>query len=58
MTLEALVELGLPQVITEKKKRPSKFKLRRVTFRGDGLRPELKGASWESMRELIYGDRE
>jgi succinylarginine dihydrolase len=57
VTLKALVELGLRQVIAEKKKRSSSFKLRRVTFKGDGLQPELEGASWERMREMIYGDR-
>ena len=31
--------------------------LGRVTFKGDGLQPDLEGASWERMRELIYGDR-
>ncbi len=57
VTIKALVELGLRQVIAEKKKRSSGFKLRQVTFKGDGLQPDLEGASWERMRELIYGDR-
>lgn len=57
VTVKALVELGLRQVIAERKKRSGGFKLRRVTFKGDGLQPDLEGAPWERMRELIYGDR-
>jgi hypothetical protein len=52
-TLRALVEQGLRQVITAKKPR-AKFHLRKASFRGRGLRPELRGMSEERLRELSY----
>jgi hypothetical protein len=55
-TLRALVEQGLRQVVTAKKRR-SAFSLRKVTFRGRGLRPELREAGWERIRDLVYEDR-
>lgn len=54
-TLRALVEQGLRHVLASKKK-PSAFHLRQVTFRGRGLRPELREAGWERIRGLIYED--
>ncbi len=53
-TLRALVEQGLRRVVASKKKRGSGFRLRKVTFRGRGLRPELRDAGWDKIRELIY----
>jgi succinylarginine dihydrolase len=55
-TLRALVEQGLRQVVTAKKRRPP-FSLRKVTFRGLGLRPELREASWERIQDILYEDR-
>ncbi len=53
VTFRTLVERGLRKVVADSKpERP--FKLRRVSFKGNGLRPELEGASWEKIRELIY----
>jgi hypothetical protein len=55
-TLRALVEQGLRQVVAIKKRR-TPFRLRKVTFRGRGLRPELREAGWEKIRDLVYEDR-
>jgi Bacterial antitoxin of type II TA system, VapB len=52
-TLRALVEQGLRQVIAEKKRR-AKFHLRKASFGGRGLRPELRGESGARLRELSY----
>lgn len=52
-TLRALVEQGLRRVITENKRKP-KFRLKLVTFKGDGLQPHLKNASWAEIRDLSY----
>jgi len=52
--LRALVEQGLRRIVTEKRRRP-KFRLRQVTFCGNGLRPELQDASWERILALSYG---
>ena len=55
-TLRALVEQGLRQVVAEKK-RKRLFRLRKASFRGEGLRPELAGAGWERIRDLAYESR-
>jgi hypothetical protein len=55
-TLRALVEQGLRHVLTEKRRRPT-FRLRKASFKGRGLHPELKETGWERVRELAYGDR-
>jgi CRISPR/Cas system-associated protein Csm6 len=52
-TVRALVEEGLRKIIEERQQGPG-FKLRRVTFKGQGLQPEAAGASWERIRELIF----
>ena len=56
-TLRALVEAGLRQAVAERAKRAAPFRLRRASYRGRGLRPELKGRSWEQLRELAYEGR-
>ena len=55
-TLRALVEQGLRHVLTEKRRRPP-FRLRRASFGGRGLQPDMKEAGWEAVRQLAYGDR-
>jgi len=52
-TVRALVEEGLRKVITERQQSPG-LKLRRATFKGQGLHPQAAGASWEQLREMIY----
>lgn len=60
ITLSALIERGLRRVLTKAKpfKEPSNkpFKIRDGRFEGNGLRPELRGASWAAIRALSYGD--
>lgn len=53
VTVRALVELGLRRIIAEKK-RTAEFRLRSASFKGNGLKPEVHGASWERIRELAY----
>lgn len=55
-TIRALLEEGARAVITSHG-RATPFKLRRATFRGDGLAPEMAGRSWASIRELAYEGR-
>jgi hypothetical protein len=51
-----LVEQGLRKVIAERKAaRP--FRLRKVTFKGQGLVPELRDADWDKIRDLAYEGR-
>ena len=55
-TVKALVERGLRRVLTDDRKR-SAFTLRKASFKGRGLRPELENASWDRLRELAYEGR-
>jgi len=56
ITLRALLERGLHRVIAESK-RSAAFRLRDASFKGEGLRPELRDAQWERIRDLAYEGR-
>ena len=56
MTLKALIEQGLRQVLAEKKDAPA-FKLRDASVGGTGLSAEYQNATWEQMRDTLYGGR-
>lgn len=56
-TLRALVEQGLRRVLSEKNKPRPRFQLRRASFKGHGLHPEMQGASWEQILDKIYEGR-
>lgn len=53
LTLSALVERGLRRVLSESRQETA-FKLRRASFKGQGLNPELRDAAWGHVRALIY----
>lgn len=55
-TIKALIEEGLRRVVTQHKRRNG-FRLRKATFKGNGLQPNLAGASWDRIRELSYEGR-
>jgi hypothetical protein len=55
-TLRALVEEGLRRVLSDHSKRGG-FRLRKATFRGKGLQPGFKGASWDRIRDASYEGR-
>jgi hypothetical protein len=55
-TLRALVEQGLRRIVTEKKQKTA-FRLRRASFKGNGLRSEIEDAGWERLRDLAYEAR-
>lgn len=56
VTLRTLVERGLRRVVDER--RPgSPFKLRRASFKGQGLQVDLHDASWDKLRDLAYEGR-
>jgi hypothetical protein len=55
-TLRALVEEGLRRIVADRK-RPGPFRLRKATFRGDGLQPAVTGSSWDRLREMAYEGR-
>jgi hypothetical protein len=57
-TLRELVEQGLRKVVAERKQKQKRpFRLRDASVQGRGLRPELRGASWERILELAYEGR-
>ncbi len=55
-TLRELIETGLRQVLSDRK-RHAQFKLRKASFRGKGLQPGLRGASWDRLRDMAYEGR-
>ena len=55
-TIRSLVEEGLRKVMAERQ-RSRVFKLRKASFKGAGLQPQVAGASWEQIRSLIYEGR-
>ncbi len=55
-TIKALIHEGLRRSIDSRKQK-SVFRLRKATFKGNGLQPNAAGASWEKIREISYEDR-
>jgi hypothetical protein len=55
-TMKALIEEGLRRIISQRKRRNG-FRLRKATFKGNGLQAHLAGASWDQIRELSYEGR-
>lgn len=55
-TVRALIVDGLRRVLAERK-RKGKFRLRKASFKGSGLHPDLAGAPWEKIRDTIYQGR-
>jgi hypothetical protein len=55
-TIKALIEEGLRRTIDERKKKRL-FRLRKATFKGNGLQPGAAGAPWEKIREMSYEGR-
>jgi len=55
-TVRALIEQGLRQIITARK-RPGVFRLRKATFKGQGLQPGVSTATWDQIRDIAYEGR-
>jgi hypothetical protein len=55
-TVRAMVEEGLRRILSERK-RTRRFRLRKATFKGGGLQPDVAGGSWERIRDLAYEGR-
>lgn len=52
-TVRALIVDGLRRVLAERKRKGT-FRLRKASFKGSGLHPDLAGAPWEKIRDTIY----
>jgi len=53
IAFRALVEQGLRHAIRERRS-STPFRLRKATFRGEGLNRELIDQGWNRIRELAY----
>ncbi len=56
VTLRELVEEGLREVL-EKRRESGDFRLRPVSFKGEGLQSGISEGSWSRIRDLIYEGR-
>jgi hypothetical protein len=52
-TVGALIERGLRYALAERKG-TREFRLRKATFKGEGLQPGVTDAAWEWVRDLVY----
>jgi Arc/MetJ family transcription regulator len=57
VTLSELVEQGLRTVVPSGAGMSPAFKLRRASFKGRGLQPDVQRASWQQLLELAYQRR-
>jgi len=55
-TVRALIIDGLRRSLAERRRGPA-FRMRRATFKGNGLQPGAAGATWDRIREMIYEGR-
>lgn len=55
LTLRDLIERGLHRVLADARS-TAPFKLRRVSFKGKGLQPEFRDATWDQLRDAAYRD--
>jgi hypothetical protein len=56
ISMKDLIQEGLRKVIAERKQ-PRPFRLRKATFKGNGLQPSVRGMSWDEIREKSYEGR-
>jgi hypothetical protein len=56
VTLRAVVERGLREVLL-RRARTTPFKARPVTFKGEGLRPDVRGRAWSDILDISYESR-
>jgi hypothetical protein len=56
-TVRALIEEGLRKTLESRRRDGDAFRLRLVTFRGDGLQPHVQEGGWERLRDLAYEGR-
>lgn len=52
-TMRAFLEEGLRRILADRKLNGT-FRLRKFTFKGEGLQHHIAGSSWEHIRNIIY----
>jgi len=55
-TLRELLAQGLRRVL-EEQQRPETFRLRKVTYQGQGLQSGARDLHWDRIRDLVYDGR-
>jgi predicted nucleic acid-binding protein len=55
-TVKALVQEGHRRLLAERNA-GKPFKLRKISFRGNGLQPQMAGAAWQQIRDAAYQGR-
>jgi hypothetical protein len=55
-TIKALIERGLRMVVVDSKRRAG-FRLKKASFRGDGLVAGCSLQDWPAVRDLAYAER-
>jgi CRISPR/Cas system-associated protein Csm6 len=55
-SLRALVEEGLRRIIEERRGTKA-FRLPKASFKGKGLQPQVKGFSWDQIRDVACEGR-
>lgn len=55
-TVRTLIEQGLRHAVAQRR-RADAFRLRKATFKGEGLSAEAKRLGWDRLRELAYEGR-
>ena len=55
LTLKTVIETALRNMLDNK--RPLNFKLKKISFRGQGLQEGLQESDWSSIRGKIYKGR-
>jgi len=57
VTLRTLVESGLRHELAQRKRGVPAFRLRRASFKGEGLQSSASRLSWDELRQLAYTGR-
>ncbi len=56
-SLRALIEEGLRLVVGSRRAKRGRFEMRKASFGGEGLAPDLASGNWEQIRQRIYEGR-
>lgn len=57
VTIRALVEEGLREVLARRRTRRARFRLRDASFKGKGLQPGVALSEWTAIASTIYSGR-
>lgn len=54
ITVRSMVEAGLRAELAQRGQRAAPFRLRRASFKGQGLQEQALDKRWSELREIIY----